>query len=237
MKNKLTTKILCASSIIATFLLFSGCSDSREESKTTVDNGNIKITNNESISSNAKSVLKTTISTPKITDLSKITKLMDMKEELRINNKYMSYYEVIDLLGEGTVSYPSIDDESVMIMYWEFEENGYSYFLDASFYQDKFVNMESRLVEFPDSFEKENISNYNEIKDSILSIKSLSELESIIGEGVKVMKYYTEGNDTIYGWSHNEGFITAYITNADDILYIKIAERLDQLVKSSNSCH
>lgn len=196
-----------------------------------------KITNNDSISSKSKSILNITSSAPKISDLTIIDELRKIKESLRINNKYMSYNEVVDLLGEGTISYPSIDDNSLMVMYWEFEENGFKYFLDASFYQDKFINMESRLVEFPDRFEKENIINYSEVKDSISEVKSLSELESIIGQGVKVTRYYTEGDDIIYGWSHAGGFTTAYTTNGDDILYIKTAERLDQLVKSSNSCH
>lgn len=233
MENRVIGRISYILIIIATFVLLSGCSNINKE---TVNNQVSKFITKGSIKSNSESILGTD-NTPKIDDINKILELSERKKSLQINSMYMSYNDVVNLLGEGVISYPSINDESVMIMYWVFEENGFEYFLDASFYQGKFINMESRLVEFPDSFQKENILNYNEIEESIVSIKSLSELEKIIGEGVKVMRYYTEVDDIVYGWSYNGGFVIAYTTNGDDILYIKTAERLDQLVKSSNSCH
>lgn len=170
-------------------------------------------------------------------DINKIIELQRVKDELGKEQKSMSYDEVISILGNGTVAFPTPNNKAVKVAYWEFKQNGYEYFLDTIFFNDKFVSMESRLAQFPNSFEEANIDNFNEVKEKVNSATSLGELEAIIGKGVKAMKYYTEENQSIYAWSYEEGFIGAYTIKDDKIIYVKTAKTLEELVVSSANCH
>lgn len=169
-------------------------------------------------------------------DLNKIKELQQIKNSLEVEQKDMSYDEVISKLGQGVVSYPTPDNKAVKVAYWKFEDNGYEYYLDTIFFNDTFINMESRLVEFPNYFQDSNIEDFNEIEEEIDNMTSLSQLESVVGKGVKAMQYYTEDNQAIYAWSYEEGFLVAYTTN-DKIVYLKTAKTLEELVVSSANCH
>lgn len=166
-----------------------------------------------------------------------IKELQQKKDLLAKELKTMSYDEVVSKLGLGVVVYPTPENKAVKVVYWTFEENGYEYYLDTIFFNDRFVNMESRLVDFPATFKKANIENFSDIKGKINDITSLSELEEIVGKGVKAMEYYTEDNQAIYAWSYEEGFLVAYTSNEDKILYSRTAKTLEELVVSSTNCH
>lgn len=124
--------------------------------------------------------------------------------------KYASYKKVLNLLGGGITYYPNPSEENLKIVYWKFEENGERYFLDTTYFENNFVNMESRLLDPSNSLAKFNIENYSAVKESFQSLTSLKELEKIIGPGLKVKDYYTETSNVVYGWSHDEGFTIAF---------------------------
>lgn len=169
--------------------------------------------------------------------IAEIKELQQTKDLLAKDLKTMSYDEVVSKLGLGEVVYPTPENKAVKVVYWTFEENGYEYYLDTIFFNDRFVNMESRLVDFPASFNEANIDAFSEIEGKINTITSLSELEEIVGNGVKAMQYYTEDNQAIYAWSYEEGFLVAYTSNEDKILYLRTAKTLEELVVSSANCH
>lgn len=169
--------------------------------------------------------------------IAEIKELQQKKDLLAKELKTMSYDEVVSKLGLGVVVYPTPENKAVKVVYWTFEENGYEYYLDTIFFNDRFVNMESRLVDFPPKFKKANIEKFSDIEGKINDITSLSELEEIVGKGVKAMQYYTEDNQAIYAWSYEEGFLVAYTSNEDKILYSRTAKTLEELVVSSTNCH
>lgn len=166
-----------------------------------------------------------------------IKELQQTKDLLAKDLKTMSYDEVVSKLGLGEVVYPTPENKAVKVVYWTFEENGYEYYLDTIFLNDRFVNMESRLVDFPASFNEANIDKFSDIERKINDITSLSKLEETVGKGVKAMQYYTEDNQAIYAWSYEEGFLVAYISNNEKVLYLRTAKTLEELVVSSANCH
>lgn len=189
----------------------------------------LKIFTEEIISSNEETLAEI--------DLNKIKELQQIKNSLTKDQEYMTYDEVISNLGEGVIAYPIADNKAVKVAYWNFKYNGYEYFLDTIFFNDNFINMESRLVEFPNYFQDSNIENFNELKDQVYNITSLSQLKGVVGKGVKVMQYYTAENQAIYAWSYEDGFLVAYTSNGDDIVYLKTAKTLQEVVISSANCH
>jgi hypothetical protein len=122
-------------------------------------------------------------------------------------------------------------------MYWIYEEEGIEYFLNTTFFMDKLVNIESRIVltsEIVDISSKSLDTNY--IND-ISNIKSYSILKEILGEGTIVMKYFIPTNDRIYIWKYNDEFISAYVSEEDLVTYIETSSDVNTLIRSSTNCH
>lgn len=169
--------------------------------------------------------------------LDKVNEVVRAKNLKGEGNFSLLYDETLEILKEGTVSYPNKTDKSLKIEYWIYEDNGYKYFLDGTFYMDNLVNLESRFVDIPKSLDKAFIENYSEIKSQINSAKTLKELENIIGKGIKSIKYHNESDDTIYAWEYSGGFLTAYVINGDEVINIRTSESLDDILAPTASCH
>ncbi|MBC5627754.1 hypothetical protein H8S20_02500 [Clostridium sp. NSJ-6] len=219
-------KLIGISLVASTIFIFAGCS-------TKDDTIGKESGTEEEISS-----VSNTQKTPVIEDLSKIENLKNLKFEKDSKANFLSFDEVIDLIGsKGEVVYPEEGDDTLKVMYWIYEEDGIEYFLDTTFFMDKLVNIESRIVltsEIVDISSKSLDTNYiNDISD----IKSYSTLKEILGEGTIVMKYFIPTNDRIYIWKYNEEFISAYVSEEDLVTYIETSSDVNTLIRSSTNCH
>lgn len=235
MKNTLLLeKLLILPLMLSLIFLLNGCNSVKEDSNLAAKSS----ATDSSLTENTKDTLdnSSTSNIPKVS-LNKIEQLVTLKPSTTNNFKYAPYKEIIQLLGEGITVYPNPSEENLKIVYWQFAENGEKYFLDTTFFENNFVNMESRLLDPSNSLAKFNIENYSTVKESLQSQTSLKKLEKIIGPGLKVKDYYTETSNVIYGWSHDEGFTIAYVTDGDDIIYLNTADNLDSLINDSASCH
>lgn len=238
MKNTLLLeKLLIVPLMLSLIFLLNGCNSIKEDSNLATKSS----TADSSLTENTEDTEDTldnssTSNIPKVS-LNKIEQLVTLKPSNTNNFKYAPYKEIIQLLGEGITVYPNPSEENLKIVYWQFAENGERYFLDTTFFENNFVNMESRLLDPSNSLAKFNIGNYSTVKDNLKSQTSLKELEKIIGPGLKVKDYYTETSNVIYGWSHAEGFTIAYVTDGDDIIYLNTADNLESLINDSASCH
>lgn len=185
-----------------------------------------------------KSYLADTKNTPVIGELSKIENLKNLKFEKDGKANLLSLDEVVELIGsKGEVAYPEEDDDTLKVMYWIYEEDGIEYFLDATFFMDKLVNVESRIVsntEIVDISSKSLGSNY---LNDISNIKSYSSLKEILGEGTIAMKYFIPTNDRIYIWKYNDEFISTYVSEDDLVIYIESSSDVTTLIKGSTNCH
>lgn len=235
MKNTLLLKKLFKIPLMLSLVfLLNGCNSIKKDINVPAES----ITTATSLSENSEDTLadSSTSNIPKVS-LNKIEQLVKLKPSTTNNFKYASYKEVIQLLGEGITVYPNPSEENLKIVYWQFEENGERYFLDTTFFENNFVNMESRLLDPSISLDKFKIKNFGDIKESLQSLTNLKELKKIIGPGLKVKDYYTETSNVIYGWSHDGGFTIASVTDGDDIIYLNTADNLDALINDSASCH
>ena len=211
--------------LAATVFIFAGCS--------TKDDIIDKETSTEE-----RYFISDTKNTPVIGDLSKIENLKNLKFEKDSKANLLSFDEVIDLIGsKGEIVYPEEDDNTLKVMYWIYEEDGIEYFLDTTFYMDKLVNIESRIVstlKIVDITSKSLDDNY---VGEISNIKSYSNLKEILGEGTIVMKYFIPTNDRIYIWKYNDEFIAAYVSQEDLVAYIETSSDVNTLIRSSTNCH
>lgn len=238
MRNTLILKkLLTLPLMLCVVFLFNGCSSVKEDNNIpakSVSTDTSLTENSENTEDKSNNSSKSNI--PKV-NLNKIGQLEKLKPSTANDFKYAPYKEVTQLLGEGITSYPNPSEENLKIVYWQFEENGERYFLDTTYFENNFVNMESRLLDPSNSLSKFKISNYSAVKEKLQTITSLKDLGKIIGPGLKVKDYYTETKDVIYGWSHDEGFTIAYVSNGDNILYLNTSDNLDTLINDSASCH
>ncbi len=214
-------KLIGLSLLASTIFILAGCST---ENNIKAKEGNTSVAD--------------TNSTPIIKDLAKIEKLKNLKFEKDSKANLLSLEEVVDLIGsEGEIAYPEEDDKTLKVMYWVYEKEGIEYFLDTTFYMDKLVNIESRIVltsEIIDISSKALESNY---VNDISNIKSYSALKEILGEGTIVMNYFIPTNDRIYIWKDNNEFISAYVSEEDLVSYVEISSDVNTLIKSSTNCH
>lgn len=218
-------KLLGVALVVSIVFIFAGCST--KDDTIGEENGTKKIP-----------PVSDTQNTPIIEDLSRIEKLKNLKLEKDIKANLLSLDEVIDLIGsKGEIVYPEEEDDTLKVMYWIYKENGIEYFLDTTFFMDKLVNIESRIVltsEITDISSKSLEPNY--IND-ISNIKSYSELKEILGEGTIVMKYFIPSNDRIYIWKYNNEFISAYVSQEDLVSYVETSTDVNTLIRSSTNCH
>ena len=211
--------------LAATVFIFAGCS--------TKDDIIDKETSTEE-----RYFISDTKNTPVIGDLSKIENLKNLKFEKDSKANLLSFDEVIDLIGsKGEIVYPEEDDNTLKVMYWIYEEEGIEYFLDTTFYMDKLVNIESRIVSTSKIVDITSKSLDDNYVSEVSNIKSYSNLKEILGEGTIVMKYFIPTNDRIYIWKYNDEFIAAYVSQEDLVTYIETSSDVNTLIRSSTNCH
>lgn len=168
--------------------------------------------------------------------LSKINELTNLYSTTLAESKYLTYDNVVAIMGEGVVSYPTPSDKTLQVVYWTFEENGYEYYLDTIFFEDNLINVETRLTNFPKSLPNSNIDNFKKIQTQIVSAKDFTELSQLIGEGTKLTHYYNV-NSYITAWSYDNKFLVAEVSTNNELLGLKTTNNLNDVFQSSASCH
>lgn len=218
--KKIYNKLFVLLLFITTLLILSGCS------------------NKIQIKSNNSSTIENINKTPSITALDKIETLKSLKFERDANANLIPFDEVISLIGsEGELAYPIENDKDLKVMFWIYTKNEIEYYLDTTFYMDKLVNIESRIVSTSNIVDIPSNSLSPNYKNEITEIKDYSKLKEILGEGTLVMNYFVPGNDRIYIWKYNNDFISAYVSQENSISYIKISSDVNSLIISSTNCH
>lgn len=223
LKGRGKGKLLMLLLLSAVTIIFTGCSIENKES--------VKVNSN---TENGKDISKT----PIIDDLSKIENLKNLKLDKDKQANFISFDEAISIIGsKGEVAYPDESNETLKIMYWVYTKDEHKYFLDATFYMNQLVNIESQIVSSSDIIDislKELSSNY---KTEIDDIKSYESLKKVLGDGTIVMNYFVPTNDRIYIWKYKDEFISAYVSQEDNINYIKTSTDASELIVSSTNCH